>query len=75
MTDVLYEKVESVLDTGKFMNKNSTSHMRKHITIIEDDKALNDGIVLALKNTEFNFTQNYSLGEFCAGGSYGSYYS
>jgi hypothetical protein len=49
--------------------------MRKHITIIEDDKALNDGIVLALKNTEFNFTQNYSLGEFCAGGSYGSYYS
>ena len=63
----LLEKVESVLDTGKFMNKNSTSHMRKHITIIEDDKALNDGIVLALKNTEFTFTQNYSLGEFCAG--------
>ena len=55
----LLEKVESVLDTGKFMNKNSTSHMRKHITIIEDDKALNDGIVLALKNTEFTFTQNY----------------
>ena len=27
MTDVLYEKVESVLDTGKFMNKNSTSHI------------------------------------------------
>ena len=39
----------------------------RHITIIEDDKALNDGIVLALKNTEFTFTQNYSLGEFCAG--------
>ena len=59
----LLEKVESVLDTGKFMNKNSTSHMRKHITIIEDDTALNDGIVLALKNTEFTFTQNYSLGQ------------
>ena len=36
----------------------------KHITIIEDDKALNSGIVLALKNTDFSFTQNYSLGEF-----------
>ena len=62
----LLEKVESVLDTGKLMNKNLTSQSRRHITIIEDDKALNDGIVLALKNTEFTFTQNYSLGEFCA---------
>ena len=63
----LLEKVEIVLDTGKLMNKNLTSQSRRHITIIEDDKALNDGIVLALKNTEFTFTQNYSLGEFCAG--------
>ena len=63
----LLEKVESVLDTGKLMNKNLTSQSRRHITIIEDDKALNDGIVLALKNTEFTFTQNYSLGEFCTG--------
>ena len=38
----------------------------KHITIIEDDKALNSGIVLALKNTDFSFTQNYSLREFRA---------
>jgi hypothetical protein len=45
----LLEKVESVLDTGKLMNKNLTSQSRRHITIIEDDKALNDGIVLALK--------------------------
>ena len=37
----------------------------KHITIIEDDKALNDGIALALKNAEYSFTQNYSLAEFC----------
>ena len=37
----------------------------KHITIIEDDKALNDGIALALKNAEYSFTQNFSLAEFC----------
>lgn len=37
----------------------------KHITIIEDDRALNSGIVLALENAGYSFTQNYSIGEFC----------
>lgn len=36
----------------------------KHITIIEDDIALNNGIVLALKNAEYSFKQLYKLGEF-----------
>ena len=35
-----------------------------HITIIEDDTALNNGIVLALNNDEYTFEQIYRLGEF-----------
>ena len=38
-------------------------HM-KHITIIEDDIALNNGIVFALKNDEYTFRQIYRLSEF-----------
>ena len=53
----LLEKVESVLDTGKLMNKNLTSQSRRHITIIEDDKALNDGIVLAKKNGVYLYSE------------------
>ena len=45
----LLEKEESVLDTGKFMNKNSTSHMRKHITIIEDWSMLTAAYIYAHK--------------------------
>lgn len=36
----------------------------KHITIIEDDTALNNGIVLALNNEEYTFTQLYRLDEY-----------
>lgn len=36
----------------------------KHITIIEDDITLNNGIVLALKNIGFSFKQCYKLSEF-----------
>ncbi len=36
----------------------------KHITIIEDDVALNNGIVLALKNDEYTFRQIYRLGDY-----------
>lgn len=36
----------------------------KHITIIEDDIGLNNGIVLALKHEEYVFRQLYKLGEF-----------
>lgn len=34
-----------------------------HIAIIEDDKGLNDGIVLALKQDSFTFSQYYTLKE------------
>lgn len=34
-----------------------------HIAIIEDDKGLNDGIVLALKQDDFTFSQYYTLKE------------
>ena len=61
--DELFVKVENDMGIGKSMNNDLMCHARRHITIIEDDKALNDGIVLALKNTEFTFTQNYSLGQ------------
>ena len=36
----------------------------KHITIIEDDTGLNNGIVLALKREGYAFRQLYRLGEF-----------
>ena len=36
----------------------------KRITIIEDNKALSDGIVLALKSEEYSFRQCHSLKEF-----------
>jgi DNA-binding response OmpR family regulator len=36
----------------------------KHITIIEDDIGLNNGIVLALKREGFTFCQLYRLGDF-----------
>ena len=36
----------------------------KHITIIEDDVALNNGIALALKNTNYTFRQLYRLSDF-----------
>ena len=36
----------------------------KHITIIEDDTALNNGIVLALKTADYSFRQYYKLSEF-----------
>ncbi len=36
----------------------------KHITIIEDNKALSDGIVLALKSEEYSFRQCHTLKEF-----------
>ena len=35
----------------------------KKIAIIEDDKGLNQGIVLALKNENYQFDQYYSLTE------------
>ncbi|MBQ8086556.1 MAG: response regulator transcription factor [Lachnospiraceae bacterium] len=35
-----------------------------HITIIEDDTTLNNGIVLALNNDEYTFEQIYRLGDF-----------
>lgn len=35
-----------------------------HITIIEDDRALNNGIVLALKNLDFTFRQLYRISEY-----------
>lgn len=35
----------------------------KHIGIVEDDRGLNGGIVLALKNDEYDFVQTYSIGE------------
>ena len=35
----------------------------KNIAIIEDDKGLNNGIVLALKNEKYHFVQYYSLEE------------
>lgn len=34
-----------------------------HIIVIEDDKGLNDGIVLALKQDSFTFSQYYNLKE------------
>ena len=37
----------------------------KHITIIEDDRTLNNGIALALNKESYHFTQCYSLEEFC----------
>lgn len=36
----------------------------KNITIIEDDKALNDGIVLALANDDYSFRQYHKLAEY-----------
>lgn len=36
----------------------------KHITIIEDDTALNNGIALALKSSGYSFLQLHSLSEF-----------
>jgi len=36
----------------------------KYITIIEDDIALNNGIVLALKMPDYSFRQHYKLSEF-----------
>ena len=36
----------------------------KQITIIEDNKALSDGIVLALKSEEYSFRQCHTLKEF-----------
>lgn len=36
----------------------------KYITIIEDDIALNNGIVLALKGLGYAFRQHYTIGEF-----------
>lgn len=36
----------------------------KNITIIEDDKALNDGIVLALANDDYSFRQYHKLGDY-----------
>lgn len=36
----------------------------KHITIIEDDIGLNNGIVLALKHADYSFKQLHTLGEF-----------
>lgn len=39
----------------------------KHIIIIEDDVALNNGIVLALKNENYTFRQYYSLREYPVG--------
>ncbi len=36
----------------------------KHITIIEDDTALNNGIILALKNAGYSFLQLYKLSDF-----------
>ncbi|MCM1467450.1 MAG: response regulator transcription factor [Alistipes sp.] len=35
----------------------------KRIGIVEDDRGLNGGIVLALKNDEYDFVQTYSIGE------------
>ena len=35
----------------------------KKIAIIEDDKGLNQGIALALKNETYQFHQYYSLSE------------
>ena len=39
-------------------------HGIKHITIIEDDIGLNNGIVLALKHDEYAFRQLYRLGDY-----------
>ena len=36
----------------------------KHITIIEDDSGLNNGIVLALKQEDYTFRQLYRLSDF-----------
>lgn len=36
----------------------------KHITIIEDDSGLNNGIVLALKQENYTFRQLYRLSDF-----------
>lgn len=36
----------------------------KNITIIEDDKALNDGIMFALANSDYSFRQCHKLGDF-----------
>ena len=36
----------------------------KHITIIEDDIGLNNGIALALKQEDITFFQHYRLGDF-----------
>ena len=36
----------------------------KYITIIEDDKALNDGIKFALANEDYSFRQYHKLGDF-----------
>lgn len=36
----------------------------KHITIIEDDIGLNNGIVIALRRDDLTFTQLYRLGDF-----------
>ncbi|MCR5702364.1 MAG: response regulator transcription factor [Lachnospiraceae bacterium] len=36
----------------------------KNITIIEDDKALNDGIMLALANADYSFRQYHKLGDY-----------
>ncbi len=38
--------------------------MKKTILIIEDDTALNNGIALALKNTEYSFRQLYRLSDY-----------
>lgn len=39
----------------------------KHITIIEDDTALNNGIALSLQDPEFSFSQLYKLSEYQPG--------
>lgn len=36
----------------------------KHVTIIEDDKALNNGIAIALRSEDMTFRQLFRLGDF-----------
>ena len=36
----------------------------KYITIIEDDTALNNGIVLAMKHSDYKFTQCFTFGDY-----------
>lgn len=45
--DGLFVKAGNDMGIGKSMNNDLMCHARRHITIIEDDKAFNDGIILA----------------------------